>query len=50
MFLIAPADTKVAQEFLLAVASAVDLERYLTFQTGLPRAENFVTAASVLLE
>jgi hypothetical protein len=50
IFLIAPADTNVAHEFLLAVARAVDLERYLTFHTGLLRAENLVMAASVLLE
>ena len=50
MFLIAPADTNVAHEFLPVVANAADFERNLTFQTGLLRAENLVIAASVLLE
>jgi hypothetical protein len=48
--LIAPDETKVAQVFFLTVAKADDLDKYLTFQTGLLSAENLVTAASCLFE
>ena len=48
--LITPDETNVAQVFLLTVARADDLDWYLTFQTGLFRAENLVIAASCLFE
>jgi hypothetical protein len=48
--LITPLEIKVAHEFFPLATNVVDLAKYLTFQTGLLRAENFVMADSVLFE